>query len=184
MYSYLISRAFRVVLIISAVALLGFSAISALACLGFFAMLKGGSLSVLVHTTANAVGPILLNLVSCAFLVKKANELKTKCCFSGLALFSQVISILGLFLAIPWLYQLMSASYSWQAHMLYGLDTPFAFWVYILAVGIILHEFAQMPPFKNEMKQSEKSGPEKSDDPGIQSLYNPQIGVDKDILFP
>lgn len=179
MFYAFISWAYRKVLIVSALALLGYSAMSAIACLNRFAMVKGGPLTVVVNTMANSVWPILLSLVSCAFLVKKARQLTSQGSFSALCLFAQILSIIGLFLVIPWLYHLMSASYSWQGHMLYGLGTPFAFWVYMLAAGIILHEVAQMPPFKIEMKKSTQLNRSE-----VQRPYGQQKGDDNDILFP
>ncbi|BCA78413.1 hypothetical protein AOP6_0200 [Desulfuromonas sp. AOP6] len=73
----------------------------------------------------------------------------------------------------------MTASYSWRQHTRYGLDAPFAFWVYLLAAGIILHEISQMQPFKVEMNRMPKLNK-----PEIISPNSPQMGDDKDNLFP
>ena len=179
MFFEFIPRAYRMVLIVSALALLGFSAMSTIGNLALFAMVMGEPLSVLLHATANAFGVVLLSLVSCVFLAKKAKKLKSSSSLSTIALIAQVMSITGFFLAIPWLYHAMTASYSWRQHTRYGLDAPFAFWVYLLAAGIILHEISQMQPFKGEMKRMAKSNK-----PEIISPNSPQVGGDKDTLFP
>ncbi|BCA78412.1 hypothetical protein [Desulfuromonas sp. AOP6] len=95
MFFDFIPRAYRMVLIVSALALLGFSAMSTIGNLALFAMVMGEPLSVLLHAAANAFGVVLLSLVSSAFLAKKAKKLKSSSSLSTLVLFSQVMSITG-----------------------------------------------------------------------------------------
>lgn len=148
MFTYAISVSYRMVLIVSAFGLLGYSLLTSIGFLGLFSQLNAVPLVIAVSAMAKFTCLIVLSLVSCSFLVKKARHLKTQLHVGNFALFAQILSIIGLLFAIPWLYYLMNASHSWFGQMMAtNLGVPFDFWVYFLATGIILHEIAAMTTF-------------------------------------